>query len=59
MFHGTGILLPAPEVSSHTPKQTQLTILENFHQEFLACLQEMDCSDLTFQRMSEPKDPRS
>ncbi|WP_347566427.1 hypothetical protein [Scytonema sp. UIC 10036] len=42
VFHQTGILLPAPELSSHTPKQTQLTILDNFHQEFLACLQEME-----------------
>jgi ATP-binding cassette subfamily C protein len=35
-------LLPAPELSSHTPWQTQLTILDNFHQEFLSCLQELE-----------------
>lgn len=42
VFNLSGILLPAPEVSSHTPWQTQLTILDNFHQEFLSCLQELE-----------------
>ncbi len=42
VFNLSGILLPAPELSSHTPWQTQLTILDNFHQEFLSCLQELE-----------------
>ena len=42
VFNLSGILLPAPEVSSHTPWQTQLTILDNFNQEFLSCLQELE-----------------
>ncbi|HBB31213.1 MAG TPA: NHLP bacteriocin export ABC transporter permease/ATPase subunit [Cyanobacteria bacterium UBA8803] len=42
VFNLSGILLPAPEVFSYTPWQTQLTILDNFHQEFLSCLQELE-----------------
>lgn len=42
VFGEGGSLLPAPELSSHTPWQTQLTILDNFHYSFLSCLQEME-----------------
>lgn len=42
VFHLSGILLPVPELCSHTQAQTQLTILDNFHDCFLSCLQEME-----------------
>lgn len=42
VFDLSGILLPAPELSSHTPWQTKLTVLDNFHQQFFSCLQELE-----------------
>ena len=42
VFDLSGILLPAPELSSHTPWQTQLTVLDNFHQQFFSCLKELE-----------------
>lgn len=42
VFDSTGILLPPPEILALTPWQTQLTILDNFHQQFLSCLQELE-----------------
>lgn len=41
-FEGTVILLPAPKFSAQTPWQTQLTILDNFHEQFLSSLQELE-----------------
>jgi NHLM bacteriocin system ABC transporter ATP-binding protein len=40
VFDLTGIVLPPPELTPLMPWQTQWTILDNFHQQFLSSLQE-------------------
>lgn len=41
-INSTGIPLPVPEISEQTPSLTQLTILDNFHEQFLGSLQELE-----------------
>lgn len=41
-LNSTGIPLPVPEISEQTPSLTQLTILDNFHEQFLGSLQELE-----------------
>jgi NHLM bacteriocin system ABC transporter ATP-binding protein len=42
VFDLTGIPLPTPELDRLTPWQTQLTILDNFQQQFLSSLHELE-----------------
>ncbi|MFB2880574.1 NHLP bacteriocin export ABC transporter permease/ATPase subunit [Floridanema aerugineum] len=42
VFEHSGVLLPPPEIYEHAPWQTQLTVLDNFNQEFLSCWQELE-----------------
>lgn len=42
VFEHSGVLLPSPEFSPHTPWQTQLAILDNFQQQFLSCWPELE-----------------
>ncbi|HEY9657456.1 MAG TPA: ABC transporter transmembrane domain-containing protein, partial [Allocoleopsis sp.] len=42
VFDSTGILLPPPEMVQQTPWQTHLTMLDNFQQQFLGCVEELE-----------------
>jgi NHLM bacteriocin system ABC transporter ATP-binding protein len=42
VFDSSALSLPSPEIIEPTPWQTQLTILDNFQQQFLSGLQELE-----------------